>query len=194
MMASEAWSLGHVRRRIYAGRKTFEAERSASALKTRDIGTICMEYNFQSIAFYFDLLLAFRTSFGFLIDNHEQSSGMEFTKLISTEEVSRHSTPSDLWIVIEDAVWDVSSFAPDHPGGVACMTPMHAIFVRAKTANLPIACSDSEVRWSRRHESLSRIPQSSRSQGHTVVRLLQGQSRSGYYYARMEPGSCCPFE
>lgn len=45
---------------------------------------------------------------------------MEFSKLVSADEISRHSTPSDLWIVIEDTVWDVSAFAPEHPGGLAC--------------------------------------------------------------------------
>lgn len=48
---------------------------------------------------------------------------MEFSTLVTTEEVSRHNTPNDLWIVVEDAVWDVSSFAPEHPGGVARECP-----------------------------------------------------------------------
>lgn len=42
---------------------------------------------------------------------------MEFTQLISTQEVARHNNPSDCWIVIDDQVWDVTAFAPEHPGG-----------------------------------------------------------------------------
>ena len=42
---------------------------------------------------------------------------MEFSRLISTQEVGRHSTPEDCWIVIDDEVWDIGHFAPHHPGG-----------------------------------------------------------------------------
>ena len=43
---------------------------------------------------------------------------MEFTNLVSTEEILKHDNPSDLWLVIDDQVWDVTSFAPEHPGGL----------------------------------------------------------------------------
>ena len=42
---------------------------------------------------------------------------MEFSDLIPTEKILEHSTPEDCWIVIEDQVWDVTQFAPEHPGG-----------------------------------------------------------------------------
>lgn len=42
---------------------------------------------------------------------------MEFTKTISTQEARKHNTPEDCWIVIDDQVWDVTGFAPEHPGG-----------------------------------------------------------------------------
>lgn len=71
-------------------------------------------YNSQSSIIQFDLL---RSPPSFLYG--DLRSTMEFSKLIPADEVSRHNTPSDLWIVVEDAVWDVSSFAPEHPGGVA---------------------------------------------------------------------------
>ncbi|KUM63233.1 hypothetical protein ACN42_g3862 [Penicillium freii] len=38
-------------------------------------------------------------------------------RLVSTEEVAHHDSPKDCWLVIENQVWDVSTFAPDHPGG-----------------------------------------------------------------------------
>lgn len=46
---------------------------------------------------------------------------MEFTKLISTQDVRQHNTPEDCWIVIDDQIWDVTRFAPEHPGGANCM-------------------------------------------------------------------------
>jgi L-lactate dehydrogenase (cytochrome) len=53
---------------------------------------------------------------------------MEFTKLISTQEIRKHHTPEDCWIVLDDQVWDVTTFAPQHPGGANC-TPQHAILL-----------------------------------------------------------------
>ncbi|KAM0558132.1 hypothetical protein ACHAPJ_005299 [Fusarium lateritium] len=38
--------------------------------------------------------------------------------VLSATEVSKHNNASDLWIVIEDKVWDVTEFAPTHPGGL----------------------------------------------------------------------------
>ena len=37
--------------------------------------------------------------------------------LVSKSELAEHSTASDAWIVIDDQVYDVSSFAQRHPGG-----------------------------------------------------------------------------
>ncbi|ODM23030.1 hypothetical protein SI65_00619 [Aspergillus cristatus] len=42
---------------------------------------------------------------------------MPATRLISTQEVARHNTPGDCWVVIDDQIWDVTFFSPHHPGG-----------------------------------------------------------------------------
>lgn len=39
------------------------------------------------------------------------------TNLISIDEVSQHKSPSDCWLVIDHQVWDMTEFAPSHPGG-----------------------------------------------------------------------------
>jgi L-lactate dehydrogenase (cytochrome) len=36
---------------------------------------------------------------------------------ISVEELAKHNTVDDAWIVINGTVWDVTEFAPRHPGG-----------------------------------------------------------------------------
>jgi len=36
---------------------------------------------------------------------------------ISVEEISKHNTPEDCWIVVDGKVWDLTEFAPEHPGG-----------------------------------------------------------------------------
>ncbi|KIW75568.1 hypothetical protein Z517_10310 [Fonsecaea pedrosoi CBS 271.37] len=36
---------------------------------------------------------------------------------ISVSEISAHSTDTDCWIVVDDQIWDITKFAPEHPGG-----------------------------------------------------------------------------
>lgn len=38
-------------------------------------------------------------------------------QLVSTRTVLQHNRPEDCWIVIDNQVWDVTSFVPQHPGG-----------------------------------------------------------------------------
>ncbi|PYH30980.1 cytochrome B2 [Aspergillus neoniger CBS 115656] len=38
-------------------------------------------------------------------------------KRISAAEVAHHCSPSDCWVVINDQIWDLTEFAPEHPGG-----------------------------------------------------------------------------
>lgn len=33
------------------------------------------------------------------------------------EEIAKHASADDLWMVIEDKVYDMTSFLDDHPGG-----------------------------------------------------------------------------
>ncbi|KAK4989684.1 hypothetical protein LTR50_003008 [Elasticomyces elasticus] len=42
---------------------------------------------------------------------------MANSRLISVEEISKHSTAEDCWIVVDGKVWDLTEFAPEHPGG-----------------------------------------------------------------------------
>ena len=36
---------------------------------------------------------------------------------ISVSEIKQHSKEEDCWIVVNDQVWDITQFAPEHPGG-----------------------------------------------------------------------------
>ncbi|KEF61822.1 L-lactate dehydrogenase (cytochrome) [Exophiala aquamarina CBS 119918] len=36
---------------------------------------------------------------------------------ISVSEISLHNKDTDCWIVVDGQVWDITKFAPDHPGG-----------------------------------------------------------------------------
>lgn len=36
---------------------------------------------------------------------------------MSVQEVQKHQSPGDLWVVIHGKVYDVSDFMDEHPGG-----------------------------------------------------------------------------
>ncbi|KAJ9650613.1 hypothetical protein H2198_010085 [Neophaeococcomyces mojaviensis] len=44
---------------------------------------------------------------------------MSSDKKISVEELSKHASETDLWTVINGKVWDMTDFAPTHPGGLS---------------------------------------------------------------------------
>ncbi|KAL4895619.1 cytochrome b5-like heme/steroid binding domain-containing protein [Aspergillus ambiguus] len=41
----------------------------------------------------------------------------EAEKKYSKNEISRHTTDGDMWVIIDNAVYDLSSFQELHPGG-----------------------------------------------------------------------------
>ena len=38
-------------------------------------------------------------------------------KMISVDALAKHSQPDDLWIVVNGKVYDMTRWAPEHPGG-----------------------------------------------------------------------------
>jgi hypothetical protein len=38
-------------------------------------------------------------------------------RVISAQEILKHNITEDLWIVVDDTVYDLTEFAPEHPGG-----------------------------------------------------------------------------
>ena len=38
-------------------------------------------------------------------------------RLLSVKEIAAHNGADDCWLLIEGQVWDLTQFAPDHPGG-----------------------------------------------------------------------------
>jgi L-lactate dehydrogenase (cytochrome) len=46
-------------------------------------------------------------------------------KLLSVQEVGKHNTPADLWLVVEGQVWDLTEFHEEHPGGSASKNNSH---------------------------------------------------------------------
>ncbi|OAY82455.1 Delta(8)-fatty-acid desaturase 2 [Ananas comosus] len=50
-------------------------------------------------------------------DNDAAAAGPKAVRCVSTEELRKHSTASDLWIAIGGKVYDVTRWLPSHPGG-----------------------------------------------------------------------------
>ena len=44
-------------------------------------------------------------------------SASEELKVYTWQQVAKHNTAEDLWIVVGDYVYDVTSYALEHPGG-----------------------------------------------------------------------------
>ena len=40
-------------------------------------------------------------------------------KLITLEELQQHATPESAWLAIDGKVYDLTSYAPSHPGGAS---------------------------------------------------------------------------
>jgi len=62
-----------------------------------------------------------------LIENQTATSSVDSKKLVSPgfplAEIAKHNSASDCWQIINNKVYDLSSFLNSHPGGAASMTP-----------------------------------------------------------------------
>lgn len=46
------------------------------------------------------------------------SSVVDKTRAIDRREIATHATADDLWVIIDDGVYDLTAYADEHPGGV----------------------------------------------------------------------------
>jgi cytochrome b involved in lipid metabolism len=48
------------------------------------------------------------------------------SKTFSKDDVASHSKPDNLWVIIDEDVYDLTKFQDDHPGGKKSMSLSHA--------------------------------------------------------------------
>ena len=46
---------------------------------------------------------------------------------VSVAEIDKHATADDCWIVVNGKVYDLTTFAPEHPGGPDSKPPTNTI-------------------------------------------------------------------
>lgn len=45
------------------------------------------------------------------------------TKTYTTNDVAKHNSPNDCWLIINNNIYDVTTFLGQHPGGASTITP-----------------------------------------------------------------------
>lgn len=77
------------------------------------------------------------------------------SKRFSTADVAAHKTADDLYIVVDEDVYDLTQFADEHPGGKKSrVTQSHDMNCRQLTKTSSYPC-----RWQRRLEAILEVSQ-----------------------------------
>jgi predicted heme/steroid binding protein len=55
-------------------------------------------------------------------DNNTNNNKIDRERKYTRQEIKKHNTKDDLWIIIDDKVYDLSEYAEEHPGGILAIT------------------------------------------------------------------------
>ena len=77
------------------------------------------------------------------------------SKTFSKDEVAGHKTPQDLFIIVDDDVYDMTQFQSEHPGG----QKSSFLVSHYDEAFADIAPSSTTSRWEGRFQAILEIPQ-----------------------------------
>lgn len=70
----------------------------------------------------------------------------------SSNEVAQHKTTDDIWVIIDQNVYDLSSFMDEHPGGSKSMYPTFFLKTYLLTWVSSLRCC-----WKGRDKELSKV-------------------------------------
>ena len=70
----------------------------------------------------------------------------KMSKKIRVSEIVQHRKPDDVWIVVNGKVYDMTNFAPLHPGGSEGQAGFGCVLI---VLELIFCCSHLSLRWAR---------------------------------------------
>ena len=115
------------------------------------------------------------------------------SQTFSTSDVSSHNKPDNLWIIVDEDVYDLSKFQDEHPGMFdsrlrAVIRKANRYQVARKVLPLKsiIGFKSDDLAQSF-SESLVKMPRS--SSGSTIMRAFSGSTRDNYRSAPWTPKS-----
>ena len=72
-------------------------------------------------------------------------------RVVSVQEISKHNIPEDLWVVVDGTVYDLTEFAPEHPGGAGSESRLRLRYTQSH--QLPSLTSPVIIRYAGRDAS-----------------------------------------
>ena len=106
-------------------------------------------------------------------------------RILSVQEISKHNIPDDLWLVVDDTVYDLTDFALEHPGGANSMS-IPSSFPTFPSLN---SLSNPPLRRPRRFSSIQRNPRSLANTDLSPLLKDPGVPRSQLHNQRMGQAS-----
>jgi cytochrome b5-like protein len=112
------------------------------------------------------------------------------SKTFSKEDVASHNKPTDLLIIVNEDVYDVTQFQEDHPGGKKSEIMRTSLVISQYLTLFP---SPPASRWKRCLHSVRKVPQSKcfgqvrQTQGRIIKHKGSGRTRT---YSRTHPSNC----
>lgn len=106
------------------------------ALHVKDVG----RWSFIDPLLWCGLVLRLRLLFctiSLLSQHSHLTSISKMSKRFSTADVAAHKTADDLYIIVDEDVYDLTKFADEHPGGKKSMKPYLATACHQLTDHSP---------------------------------------------------------
>lgn len=109
------------------------------------------------------------------------------SKLFSQSDVSAHKKPDDLWVIVDDDVYDLTTFQTEHPGELAEFNLVSARLTTPQVARRVGAPSDVNVSCKSDHkpqyysEWVAKMHRS--NSGNTIMRASSRNTRVSYRWA-----------
>jgi uncharacterized protein with NAD-binding domain and iron-sulfur cluster len=121
--------------------KIYEKDDTAGGMaKTKRINGIPSEHSWRGFFRFYDNIF----------DILKQIPITPTDKIYTVEEVAKHNTENDAWVIYKDTIYDITKFIKEHPGG--------KIIIKALGKDLTKVWKENNVEWHMNHIDLNNIP------------------------------------